>query len=70
VFLVGAHVSEERRVGAMVAVLAASVLVAFVIQVVAYQSGGLLRRLSWAVAGSVALTAAGAVLFQIQTVIE
>jgi hypothetical protein len=68
--LVGVGVSEERRVGAMVAVLAASVLVSFVLQVVAYRSGGLVSRLSWATAGSVALTAAGAVLFQIQTVVD
>lgn len=68
--LVGVSVSEERRVAAMVAVLAASVLVSFFLQVVAYRSGGLVSRLSWATAGSVLLTAAGAVLFQLQTVVE
>jgi hypothetical protein len=70
VVLVGTGVSDERRLTAMVAVLAASVLVAFILQVFAYRQGGLVKRLSWATAGSVALTAAGAVLFQIQNVIE
>lgn len=70
IILVSIGVSEDRRVAAMVAVLAASVLMSFVLQVVAYQPGGLVSRLSWAAAGSVALAAVGAVLFLIQTVVE
>jgi hypothetical protein len=70
VVLVGIGVGETRRVAAMVAVLAASVIASFALQVLAYRSGGLVARLSWASAGSVAITAAGAVLFQIQTVVE
>jgi hypothetical protein len=70
VILVGLGVGEQRRVGAMVAVLAVSVIASFALQVLAYRSGGLVRRLSWATAGSVAITAAAAVIFQMQTVIE
>jgi hypothetical protein len=70
VVLVGVGVGEERRVAAMVAVLAASVVASFALQVVAYRSGGLVVRLSWASAGSVAITAAAAVFFYLQTVVD
>jgi hypothetical protein len=70
VVLVGFGVSEERRVAAMVAVLAASVIASFALQVVAFRTGGLVARLSWASAGSVAITATAAVLFHLQTVVD
>lgn len=70
VVLIGLSVSEERRVAAMIAVLAASVFASFVLQVLAYRSDGLVRRLSWASAGSVAITAAAAVYFQIESVVN
>lgn len=70
VVLVGVGVGEERRVAAMVAVLAASVVASFALQVVAYRSGGLVVRLSWASAGSAAITAAAAVFFYLQTVVD
>jgi hypothetical protein len=54
----------------MVAVLAASILMAFVLQVVAYQSGGLVGRLSLALTGSVLLTALAAVVFQVLSVVD
>jgi len=70
VVLIGLTVGEERRVAAMIAVLAASVVASFALQVVAYKSGGLVTRLSWASAGSVVITAAAAVFFQIQSVVD
>ena len=70
VVVIGLSVSEGRRVAAMIAVLAASVVTSFALQVVAYRSGGLVNRLSWASAGSVVITAAAAVFFQIQSVVD
>jgi hypothetical protein len=67
---VGLGVSEGRRIAAMVAVLAASVIASFALQVLAYRSGGLVSRLSWATAGSVAITATAAVIFQVQVVVD
>lgn len=70
VILVGLFVSVDERVFSMVAVLAASVLFAFVLQVVAYRQGGLVSRLSLAITGSVLLTAAAAVVFQVISVVD
>lgn len=70
VILVGLFVSVDERVFSMVAVLAASLLMAFILQVVAYRSEGLVSRLSLAITGSVLLTAAAAVVFQVLSVVE
>lgn len=70
VVLVGIFVSVDERVFSMVAVLAASILMAFIMQVVAYRSDGLVSRLSLAITGSVLLTAAAAVVFQVLSVVE
>ena len=70
VVIVGLTVSEGRRVASMVAVLAASVLTSFIIQVVAYQRGGLITRLSLAVSGSALLTLVASVVFAVLTVVE
>ena len=68
--LVGFLVSEDNRVASMVAVLAGSLLMAFLLQVVAYQSEGLVRRLSLAITGSALLTALAAVVFQVLSVVD
>ncbi|CAB4561376.1 MAG: hypothetical protein F2621_01150 [Actinobacteria bacterium] len=68
--LVGFLVSEDNRVASMVAVLAGSLLMAFILQVGAYQSEGLVRRLSWATTGSALLTALAAVVFQVLSVVD
>lgn len=68
--LVGFLVSEDNRVASMVAVLAGSLLMAFILQVVAYQSEGLVRRLSWAITGSALLTALAALVFQVLSVVD
>ncbi len=68
--LVGFLVSEDNRVASMVAVLAGSLLMAFILQVVAYQSVGLVRRLSWAITGSALLTALAALVFQVLSVVD
>lgn len=70
VILVGILVSVDERVFSMVAVLAGSLLFAFVLQVVAYRSDGLVSRLSLAITGSVLLTAGAAVVFQVLSVVE
>ena len=70
VVLVGIFVSVDERVFSMVAVLAASILMAFILQVVAYRSDGLVSRLSLAITGSVLLTAAAAVVFPVLSVVE
>jgi hypothetical protein len=70
VILVGIFVSVDERVFSMVAVLAASLLMAFILQVVAYRSEGLVSRLSLAITGSVILTAAAAMVFQVLSVVE
>ena len=70
VILVGLFVGVDHRVSSMVAVLASSILMAFVLQVVAYQSGGLVGRLSLALTGSVLLTALAAVVFQVLSVVD
>jgi hypothetical protein len=68
--LVGFLVSEDNRVASMVAVLAGSLLMAFILQVGADQSEGLVRRLSWATTGSALLTALAAVVFQVLSVVD
>lgn len=68
--LVGFLVSEDNRVASMVAVLEGSLLMAFILQVGAYQSEGLVRRLSWATTGSALLTALAAVVFQVLSVVD
>lgn len=70
VVLVGVFVSVDNRVASMVAVLAASLLMAFILQVVAYRSEGLVSRLSLAITGSALLTAVAAVVFQVLTVVD
>ena len=68
--LVGFLVSEDNRVASMVAVLAGSLLMAFILQVGAHQSEGLVRRLSWATTGSALLTALAALVFQVLSVVD
>jgi hypothetical protein len=68
--LVGFVVSEDNRVASMVAVLAGSLLIAFILQVFAYQSEGLVPRQSLPTPGSALLTALAAVVFQVLTVVD
>jgi hypothetical protein len=70
VIFVGLTVSVDNRVASLVAVLAASLLMAFIIQVVAYTQEGLVSRLSLAITGSVLLTALAAVVFQVLSVVD
>lgn len=70
VVVVALVVSVDNRVASMVAVLATSLLVAFILQVVSYQSEGLVSRLSLAVTGSVLLTALATVVFQVLSVVD
>ena len=70
VVVVGFVVDVDSRVASMVAVLAASLLMAFILQVVAYHREGLVSRLSLALTGSVLLTAAAAVVFQVLSVVD
>jgi hypothetical protein len=70
VVLVGVFIDADNRVASMVAVLAASLVMAFILQVVAYRSDGLVRRLSLAITGSALLTAVAAVVFQVMTVVD
>jgi uncharacterized membrane protein len=70
VVVVGFVVDVDGRVASMVAVLAASLLMAFILQVVAYHREGLVSRLSLALTGSVLLTAAAAVVFQVLSVVD
>ena len=70
VVVVGIGVDVDGRVASMVAVLAASLLMAFIVQVVAYQREGLVSRLSLAITGSVLLTALAAVVFQVLSVVD
>jgi len=70
VVLVGVGIDADNRVASMVAVLATSLLMAFILQVVAYRSDGLVRRLSLAITGSALLTSAAAVVFQVLTVVD
>ena len=70
VVVVGLVVEVDGRVASMVAVLAASLLMAFIVQVVAHQREGIVSRLSLAITGSVLLTAAAAVVFQVLSVVD
>ena len=70
VVVVGFVVDVDSRVASMVAVLAASLLMAFILQVVAYHREGLVSRLSLALTGSVLLTAGAAVVFQVLSVVD
>ena len=70
VAIVGFTVDVDQRVASMVAVLAASLLMAFILQVVAYHKEGLVSRLSLALTGSVLLTAVAAVVFQVLSVVD
>jgi glucose-6-phosphate-specific signal transduction histidine kinase len=70
VIIVGFTVDVDQRVASMVAVLAASLLMAFILQVVAYHKEGLVSRLSLALTGSVLLTAVAAVVFQVLSVVD
>jgi glucose-6-phosphate-specific signal transduction histidine kinase len=70
VIIVGFTVDVDQRVASMVAVLAASLLMAFTMQVVAYHKEGLVSRLSLALTGSVLLTAVAAVVFQVLSVVD
>jgi hypothetical protein len=70
VVVVGLVVDVDSRVASMVAVLAASLLMAFILQVVAYHREGLVSRLSLALTGSVLLTAGAAVVFQVLSVVD
>jgi hypothetical protein len=70
VVVVGFVVDVDSRVASMVAVLAASLLMAFILQVVAYHKEGLVSRLSLALTGSVLLTAGAAVVFQVLSVVD
>ena len=70
VVVVGFVVDVDSRVASMVAVLAASLLIAFILQVVAYHREGLVSRLSMALTGSVLLTAGAAVVFQVLSVVD
>jgi predicted membrane-bound mannosyltransferase len=54
----------------MVAVLAASVVVSFILQVAFYRPDALVSRLSIALTGSVLLTAIAAVVFQVLSVVD
>jgi len=68
--LVGFVVSVDQRVPSMVAVLAASVVVSFILQVAFYRPDALVSRLSVALTGSVLLTAIAAVVFQVLSVVD
>ena len=70
VVVVALAVSADNRVASMGAVLATSLLVACILQVVAYQSEGLVSRLPLAVTGSVLLTALATVVFQVLSVVD
>ena len=70
VVVVGFVVDVDSRVASMVAVLAASLLMAFIVQVVAYHREGLVSRLSLSITGSVLLTAVGAIVFQVLSVVD
>jgi hypothetical protein len=70
VVVVGFVVDVDARVPSMVAVLGASLLIAFLIQVVLFRKEGLVNRLSLAVTGSVLLTAAAAVVFHVLSVVD
>lgn len=67
---VGLNVSEDNRVESLVAVLAGSVLASFVIQILAFRQGGLMRRLTMAVTGSTLLTLSASLVFAVWSVVD
>ena len=67
---VGLTVVEDSRVESMVAVLAGSVMASFVLQIIAYRSGGLITRLSMAVTGSTVLTLGASLVFAVISVVD
>jgi hypothetical protein len=54
----------------LVAVLAAAIVVAFVLQIAFYRAEGLVSRLSLALTGNVVITAAFAIVFQVLAQIQ
>ena len=54
----------------LVAVLAAAIVVAFVLQIACYRAEGLVSRLSLALTGNVVITAAFAIVFQVLAQIQ
>ncbi len=70
VIWVGLTVSDERRTESLVAMLAASVLASFMLQIFAYRSGGLVKRLTLAVTGSTVLTLGASLAFTLASVVE
>ena len=54
----------------LVAVLAAAIVVAFVLQIALYRAEGLVSRLSLALTGNVVITAAFAIVFQVLAQIQ
>jgi hypothetical protein len=53
-----------------VAVLAASLLASFTLQIVAYRSGGLVKRLTLAVTGSTVITLSASAVFAVMAVVD
>lgn len=70
VIWVGLSLSDERRMESLVAVLAASVLASFILQIVAYRSGGLVKRLTLAVSGSTLVTLGASLVFTVASVVD
>jgi hypothetical protein len=70
VIWVGLAVGDDNRVESLVAVLAASVLATFVLQIVAFQRGGLVKRLTLAVTGSTVITLSTSAVFALSTVVN
>jgi hypothetical protein len=70
VIWVGLAVGDDNRVESLVAVLAASVLATFVLQIVAFQRGGLVKRLTLAVTGSTVITLSTSAVFALSAVVN
>jgi hypothetical protein len=70
VIWVGLAVGDDNGVESLVAVLAASVLATFVLQIVAFQRGGLVKRLTLAVTGSTVITLSTSAVFALSTVVN
>jgi hypothetical protein len=70
VIWVGLAVGDDNRVESLVAVLAASVLATFVLQIVAFQRGGLVKRLTLAVTGSSVITLSTSAVFALSAVVD
>ena len=70
VMWVGLSASEDRRVSSLVAVLAASLLASFTLQIVAYRSGGLVKRLTLTVTGSTVITLSASAVFAVMAVVD